>query len=291
MKMKTLSRFFFQLPLMAALTLLASCNFAYFEGPVPAGAPGLKTVPIFLSGEYEVIGSEAFGGSDALMRTLFRFERLDDTHLAATMESALPAGDLPKLKDALAKAQANGEIEDFFFSEKMIYYSARDTTQEGGKTGLVVHLEKRGAFYRSPQWVFSTNIFDLTKSRHIVVSAGGPGELGGIVDVPAKPELNDWHLVARGKADEVWFSSEEGPEKWSLIYLKRLSDKEIALKGTLLFDEEYFGKHQARFEAVVPFRQDDNNDFILNPSDEQLKIILADPELFGNVRLKKLAVK
>jgi hypothetical protein len=289
--MKTILRFFAYLPVLAVIALASACNFVYFEKPVPQDAPGLKTFPAFLNGEYVITNSEVFGAEGSVMRTLLRFERLDEAHLAVSVESALPAGDLPRLKQVLAEAQAEGKVADYFFSEKLIYYTLSQEVLEE-KAGMAVHLEKRGAYYRSPQWMHATYIFDLAKGRHLTISTSDLLEMNGMIAVPPRPETTDLPLVAKGKGDEVWFSSEEEPGKWSLIYLKRVSDKELILKGTLFFVKEHFSNNMAKYEAIVPFRKkEDSDDFIINPTDEQLKTLLADPKLFGDTRLRKVAGK
>lgn len=288
--MKTIVRLFVYLPVLAAITLASACNFVYFEKPVPQGVPEMKTVPAFLNGEYLIAGENESGGEDAVMHTLLRFERLDDTHLAVSVESALPSGDLSKMKKALAEAQAGAKVTDYFISEKLIYYTLpQEETAE--KTGMAIHLQKRGAYYRSPQWIHATYIFDLAKGRHLIISTSDLPVMSDLITVQDKPEVTDFPLVVKGKGDEVWFSSEEEPGKWSLIYLKRVSDKELIIKGTLFFGDDHFKKNQAKYEAVAPFRKTDGNDYIINPTDEQLKTFLADPELFGNTRLMKLTGK
>ncbi|MBX2926876.1 MAG: hypothetical protein KF852_03480 [Saprospiraceae bacterium] len=288
--MKTIIRLFVYLPVLAAITLASACNFVYFEKPVPQGAPEIKTAPAFLNGEYLIAEENGSGSQDAIMHTLLRFERLDDTHIAVGVESALPAGDLSKLKKALAEAQAEAKVTDYFVSEKLIYYTlAQEDAEE--KTGMAIHLQKRGAYYRSPQWIHATYIFDLAKGRHLIISTSDLPVMSDLLTVQYKPEVTDFPLVAKGKGDEVWLSSEEEPGKWSLIYLKRVSDKELIIKGTLFFGDDHFKKNQAKYEAVTPFRKTENNDYIINPTDEQLKAFLADPELFGNTRLRKLAGK
>lgn len=288
--MKTILRLFVYLPVLAAIAMASACNFVYFEKPVPQSAPEMKTVPAFLNGEYLIAEENGADNENAIMHTLLRFERLDDTHLAVSVESALPTGDLSKLKKALAEAQAEAKVTDYFISEKLIYYTlAQEEAEE--KTGMAIHLQKRGAYYRSPQWTHATYIFDLAKSRHHIISTSDLPVMSDLITVQYKPEVTDFPLVARGKGDEVWLSSEEEAGKWSLIYLKRVSDKELVIKGTLFFGEDHFKKNQAKYEAVAPFRKTDGNDYIINPTDEQLKTLLADPELFGNTRLRKLTGK
>jgi hypothetical protein len=285
--MKTLLRFTSQWLAMAALMLTASCKFAYFESPVPQGVPDMKTIPAFLDGEYEASGSEAFGNEQGLRRTLFKFEKLSETQLLVSMESALPAGDLPKMEKALAGAMEEGRIQDYYVSDRVVYYLPAPN-DEGETPGVAVYLEKRGNWIRSPQWLHLTYIFDLSNGKMIVFDYGNLLEANDVLLAPAKTESSKNPLTAKARGDEVWLSAEEAPGKWGLFYLKRLSDKELAIKGTLFFDEEHFGNHRAKFEAVTPFRRDDDNDFILNPGDEQLAKLLADPKLFGNVMLKKL---
>lgn len=280
-------RSFSQWLAMAALLLLASCNFAYFEKPVPAGAAELKTVPAFLTGEYEAAGSEALDNEQGLLRTLFKFEKLSETQLMVSMESALPAKDLPKMGKALAKAQEEGRIQDYYVSERVVYFMPAANDEEDPE-GVAVYLEKSGDWIRSPQWLLTTYIIDLSNGKMIVFDYGNLLNSNDVLLAPGKTESSKKTMVAKARGDEVWLSAEEAPGKWGLFYFKRLSDKELALKGTLFFDDQHFGNHRAKFEAVTLFRKDDNSDFILNPSDEQLKTLLADPELFGNVRLKKL---
>ncbi len=289
--MKTIVRLFAYLPALAAIALTSACNFVYFEKPVPEGAPEIKSVPAFLNGEY-LITEENRSDSEAaaFMHTVLRFERLDETHLAVSVESALPSGNLPKLKKALAEAQAEAKVTDYFFSENLIYYTLAEEEAEGN-TGMAIHLQKRGAYYRSPQWIHATYIFDFAKGRNLIISTSDLPVMSDLLMVPYKPEVTDFRLVAKGKGDEVWLSSEEEPGKWSLIYLKRLSDKELEIKGTLFFSDDHFSKNKAKYEAVAPFQKTDSNDYIINPTDEQLKSLLTDPELFGNTRLRKLTGK
>ena len=289
--MKTIVRLFAYLPALAAIALASACNFAYFEKPVPQGAPEIKTVPTFLNGEYLITEENRSDSEDAaFMHTVLRFDRLDETHLAVSVESALPSGDLPKLKKALDEAQAEGKVTDYFFSEKLIYYALAEEEAEG-KTGMAIHLQKRGAYYRSPQWIHATYIFDFAKGRHLIISTSDLPAMSDLLMVPYKPDVTDVPLVAKGQGNEVWLSSEEAPGKWSLIYFKKLSDKELEIKGTLFFNEDHFNKNKAKYEAVAPFRKTDSSDYIINPTDEQLRTLLADPELFGNTRLRKLTGK
>ncbi len=290
--MKTSHQWFFAAFVAIAVISASSCTAVFFEQPVPVGAPELKTVPDFLHGVYEVTGGTLLeNDQDELpfFHMYVRFEKLDAYRLSATLEVALPLKELPKMEQALAKAQAEGKVLDYYVSPAMVYYILAPGEEESDTKGMVVRLEKRGKNLYAEQWKNVTQIYDLEKRQQIQFEEGDVFEFDDVLKVGDEKRVEFKRLEAKHDAGELWFCAEEKPNQWSLLYIKRVSGSELLLKSSLSFETGHFNEHKEQYNSIVPFLKNEDNDYVLNPTDEQLRRLLADPVLFGDMRLKKVS--
>ncbi|MDZ4702944.1 MAG: hypothetical protein SH848_03380 [Saprospiraceae bacterium] len=281
--------------LVVLTILLGSCSSILFENPVPQKADELKVIPDYLSGLYEATESDGAEKSDEIFLDLLRLERLNDHKLLATAMRGFRREDLPKFEKLLAEDKQKGEILDYFVTASQAYYTLKQDQSDASEQkrgGHFVTFEAVGDYLLFPQSKEMLFSFDLAAGKQILFekaqsssSTNSPYFKTATDSLTATERI----MVTKGEKDEIWFSMKNEESRWSLIYIKRLSDTELLVKHSEIGEKADLKQSLDRYNAITPFKKEgDSNNYLINPTDAQLKKLLADPHLFSSMKLKKL---
>ncbi|MFM9948112.1 MAG: hypothetical protein ACKV1O_09255 [Saprospiraceae bacterium] len=294
--MKSHSKFWmYATQLVVLATLSVSCSSILFEQPVPQKASSLKTIPVYLSGLYEATPLDGAEKSDEIFLDLLRLERLGDSKLLATAITGFRREDLPKFEKLLADDKQAGVVLDYFVSASQAYYTLKEDqydASEQERGGHLVTFEAAGDYLLFPESKEMLFYFDLAAGKQILFektksksSTTSPYSKTATDSLTAMERI----LVAKGEKDEIWFSLKNDESRWALIYIKRISDTELLVKHGEIGENADLKNNLDRYNAITPFKKDgESNNYLVNPTDAQLKKLLADPHLFSSMKLEKL---
>lgn len=278
----------------ATLIFSSACTELHFEEPVHADAPEIQTSPSFLKGQYEVISASMEGDLEEPFTLSVRFEQEGKTRLMASLETVIPAEKLKLLEGRFIQLQSEGKINSFYVSPDLVYYimpgeSESDEEDSVKQRGRIIRLEKEGKFFRSDEWATLTFVFDFENGQALDFEEGEWFDIPDPLTFENTGTASSKKMVAKANPKEAWISMEESEGHWSLFYLKKHSGRELLLKYTDEFNKSYFNEHRRRLEALLPWQKDgDTDDLLINPTAVQLKQLLAEPGLFGEMRLRKI---
>jgi len=281
---------------LAVLAIAAgSCSSILFEQPVPQKASILKTIPDYLSGLYEATESDGAEKSDEIFLDLLQLEQLNDSRLLATAMRGFRREDLPEFEKLLAEGKEKGDVLDYFVTASQAYYTLKEDqydASEHKRGGHLVTIEAAGDYLLFPQSKEMLFSFDLAAGKQILFekeqsnsSTNAPYFRTATDSLTAMERI----MVAKGEKDEIWFSMKNQESRWSLIYIKRISDTELLVKHGEIGENADLQNNLDRYNAITPFKKDgESNNYLINPTDAQLEKLLADPHLFSSMKLKKL---
>ncbi len=284
-----------------AVVVMASsaCSSIFFESPVPQKVEKLEVFPDHLSGMYEIIegGDQPEPGS--VFRDLLVLELSGDKRLVATGVKGFLRRDLTKLAAILAADKTHGKILDYFITESGAYYTLLEDAydaDEQKRGGHYISFEPAGDYLLlSPSREMLIS-FDLSAGKELLFekrrNASGYDDAYFKVSADSL-QYSVQELVAKSHKEEIWFSVKNNDEsKWSLVYLKRLPNDELLVKHSVIGENANLYENLHRYNAITPFtRIGEGRDYLINPTDEQLKKLLADPDLFTALKLKKVSGK
>lgn len=274
---------------VASLIFTSSCAEVHFEGPVQANAPEVRTAPSFLKGQYEVIYNSLGSDYGNPFQLSVRFEPDGKDRLLASMEAVIPVDGLKTLEGRLAQMQDEGKISRYFVSSGLVYYIIPGEEGDDESQGRVIRLERQGKYLRSDDWAQLTYLFDFANGVVLSFEEGEWMETPDPLTYRSSGAAMQKPLVAKATSQEAWFSMEESKGRWSLFYIRKASGKELQVKFSAQFDEGYFKQNRERLEGILPWRtEEDSDDYLLNPTDAQLRKLLEEPGLFGEMKLRRI---
>lgn len=279
--------------------LLAACTNVYFEKPVPQNGQPLLAPPPALQGAYEVLddGTDKNEEPDLLaawLKPCYFFEKLDHEQLLISEEIRFHERDLPQIKAHLARKKADGTLADYTLTGRgILYTTAADSS--GQQTSGYAPMLKSGSWYiltrsQKPARMYSfspKNAFEqVFDTKH-----GGDGDFLPEAD---SLDIKTATLVARQRAGAFFLNTQEAdgePESgWSLLWCVPDAQGDLLLKFSSLGynGDSLIENNRARYEAITTFAKTSNDNYLINPDDQALDALLADPALFKTMRLRKL---
>ena len=290
--------------LFAGLILLStSCTQIYFENPVPQNGQPLPAPPPGLQGAYEVLddapqeslsaepSAETDEAPDPLedwLKLCFYFEKSDGGRLLVSEEIRFHERDWANIKSFLAQKKADGTLADYTMGEHSILYTTAVDTA-GEQASAYVPIIKSGTWYiltrsQKPGWLFD---FDPKNASQIGLDVKNDDSnqfLPGTDSLSMKTSA----LVARQRAGAFFFNAQAaGETNWSLIHCTQDAQGDVQLSIGYASDS-LIEQNRAHYEAITHFAKTPGNNYLINPDDRALDVLLADQKLFKTMRLRKL---
>lgn len=283
--------------LWASLFLSAalSCTNIYFEKPVPQNGQPLLAPPQGLQGAYEILGlndeNEEPDPLEAWLKPCYYFEKLDDGRLLISEDIRFHERDLISIKAYLAEKKADGTLAGYTVSERSIHYTtAADTA--GKQSSAYAPMIKSGSWYiltrtQKPVRMFGFDPKNAFQINFEVKNGGGDGFLPDTDSLSIDTSV----LVARQRAGAFFLNTQAaGSSNWSLIYCTQDVQGDVQMKFSSMGfgSDSLIENNRAHYEAITHFAKTPNDHYLINPDDPALDLLLADPQLFKTMRLRKL---
>ena len=267
--------------------------------PLPAPPPGLQ-------GAYEVLddtpgeglsteasdeADEAPNPLEAWLKPCFYFEKLDGGRLLVSDEIRFHERDWANIKSFLAQKKADGTLADYTMGEHSILYTtAADTA--GKQASAYVPIIKSGTWYlltrsQKPTWLFDFDPKNASQIGLDVKSDGGDPFLPDTDSLSMKTSV----LVARQRDGAFFLNAQAaGETNWSLIHCTQDAQGNVQLKFSSMgyASDSLIEQNRAHYEAITHFAKTPGNNYLINPDDRALDVLLADPKLFKTMRLRTL---
>ncbi len=284
---------------LLATLLISSCTVLYFDKPMPEKADLLATFPAYLPGLYEIQEEPLAEGFEiehsVIGKYVKEFLRLEpaenNTKMVVLAESRILVKDLPQIRAALAKTQAEGAILDFTVTDHLIYYETSKFLEDGKpqKGGQYITLNKDGDYLIIAQSTHPGYIFDLGQKTQTEFEDGGPSAMTyGIYQETDSVKTQTRGMVSKSGVDALYFNLQDTPDKWMLIYIAKVTPTDLLLLHSANIEEDTLKANAAYYNAVTPFRKDGDN-YVISPDNQQLGILLSDQKLFKRLRLHRIS--
>ena len=98
-------------------------------------------------------------------------------------------------------------------------------------------------------------------------------------------------LVARQRAGAYYLNAQAAGESyWSLIHCTQDVQGDVELKFSSLgyASDSLIENNRTHYEAITHFAKTPGDNYLISPDDRALDVLLADPQLFKTLRLRKL---
>lgn len=277
------------------LLLSSSCTQIYFEKPVPQDGQPLLAPPPGLQGAYEILddGPEEGEQSDPLeawLKPCFYFEKLDDGRLLVSEETRFHERDWANIKSFLAQKKADGTLAAYTMGERNILYTtAADTA--GAQSSAYVPITKSGSWYILTRSQKPTQMFQFAPQNATQIKLEVKGNGDNFLPDADSLSMETSVLVALQRAGACFLNAQAvGESYWSLIHYTQDVQGEVQLKFSSMgyASDSLIENNRAHYEAITHFAKTPNDNYLIHPDDRALDALLADPQLFKTLRLRKL---
>lgn len=273
-----------------SLLFLSACNAVYFEKPMPQSGENLKTIPLGWSGTFEMRESGK-NYDTVLYKQCLRLDRLSNTQLFISGETCLAKKDLPALKQLFEIAKAAGRLSDYKITNSFIY-STLNLQREDKSTWLeqqYTALVEQGDLYVLAKSIEPFMLIDL-ETNTVTKFNKERGDTQGDELIPLADSLSSetLSLVCRQRG-RMYYLNIQVPDQtnWFLYTVSEQDKNNLTLKAGFLKDKTAFEARLGYFNKITPFKKT-GSDYLINPTDNALDQLLADPDLFETSYLKKI---
>jgi hypothetical protein len=273
-----------------SLLFLSACNAVYLEKPMPQSAENLKTIPAGWSGTYEMREPDK-NYDTVLYKQCLRLDRLSNTQLLISGEICLAKKDLPALKQQFEIAKSEGRLTEYKITNQFIYSTLnpqredKSTWAEQQFTALI----EQGDLYVLAKSIEPFMMIDLEANTLTKFSKEG----GGVQDtelIPLADSLSSetLPLVFRQRGRTYYLNMKaQGQTNWFLYAVSEQDKNNLTIKASFLKDKPGFEERFSYFNKITPFQRI-GSDFQINPTDNAMELLLAEPGLFETTYLKKI---
>jgi len=271
--------------------LFTACNAVYLEKPMPQSGKDQKTIPAHWSGVYELIEPDKNSDS-ALFKQCLRMERLSNTQLFISGETRLAKKDVAALKQLFLKEQKAGRLLDFQITNRFIYSTVNTASPEKeiNPERQITTLVSQGDWYVLANSIKPLMLIDLDTKTVTNFDVPVAGSLGGNDLIPEADSLSadNVPLVFRQKQQTYFLNVQpQGHTNWLLYTISGTGKSDLAVKLAFQKDKKNFEQRLDYYNKITPFLSM-GSDYLINPTDEALDQLLADPDLFEGWYLKKI---
>lgn len=273
------------------LLVCISCSHVYFENPVPQTAERVFAMPEDLPGVYAFESDEESDVVPNVFKNCVVIEKINQTKLLVSWEVRLYEKDIPELKTYLDTKKAAGEISDYTWSERFIFCTATITADDGSSRPeqQLTALAKEGAWYVLTQTRVPYMLLDFEASTLSSLKSQNVAATTQVLPEADSLEIKPLRLVACSKDGSYYFNtrSDEYPG-WDLMYLRQYAPGVWLLKTSDIGNKGAFESRFGEFNKITPFRKVEDSKYLINPSDGDLELLLADKDLFYSATLRKM---
>lgn len=284
-----------QLLAASALLLAFSCTNFYFEKPVPQSGDALTSAPANLEGVYEVLDGSTGQPVDPdasfpWVKYCYVFEKLEGERLLVSTDARFHERDFEKTKAVFAQKKADGFITDYAIGQRTIIYTLAPN-DTGKIEQAYIPMVKSGQWYVLTGSQLPERLFDFRQHKCLEVDETHIRSMEQMLPGGDSLSTKLLALEARQKAGAFYLNTRaEGKPGWSLIYGVPAGNGDWLLKLSNMtsISEKNFDTRRSHYEAITPFRKLEGDDYLVNPDDRALGLLLADTSLFAFIRLRKL---
>lgn len=279
--------------LLPALLSLNACYMALYEQPMPLEAPIITRIPEEITGVYEVIPSPEDLPEPGSVAELFHqylvLERLDAQQMMVYTELRMPITALEQLRALLEIEKQEGRIMDFRLSQRMLWINSPGNPDNGkGPQSQVLYFTPSGKWLIHHGTYDPFGTIDLQKQVLIKMKKSDNPVSDEWVPESDSLETEIQRIDFRRGTDALYLNVETGAGRWQCISLSKEKQGRRMLNLSYVASKEDFASYLSKNLPAREFSRDEEDNFVLNVSNETFFKLQQTPSLWDGMLLQKV---